>query len=95
MKGLIVCRTGMGSSLMLKIKAQKIIDKHGWDIDLEHDVLSGLNTYPGIDFVLTMKDLTAEVEASGFRAIGITDLMNSEEMEAALSQLISENNTSR
>lgn len=23
MKGLIVCRTGMGSSLMLKIKAQK------------------------------------------------------------------------
>ena len=29
MKGLIVCRTGMGSSLMLKIKAQKIIDKHG------------------------------------------------------------------
>lgn len=42
MKGLIVCRTGMGSSLMLKIKAQKVIDKHGWDIDLEHDVLSGL-----------------------------------------------------
>ena len=25
MKGLIVCRTGMGSSLMLKIKAQKRI----------------------------------------------------------------------
>lgn len=44
MKGLIVCRTGMGSSLMLKIKAQKVIDKHGWDIDLEHDVLSGLRT---------------------------------------------------
>ena len=45
MKGLIVCRTGMGSSLMLKIKAQKVIDKHGWDIDLEHDVLSGLRTW--------------------------------------------------
>lgn len=44
MKGLIVCRTGMGSSLMLKIKAQKIIDKHGWNIELEHDVLSGLRT---------------------------------------------------
>jgi PTS system ascorbate-specific IIB component len=36
MKGLIVCRTGMGSSLMLKIKAQKVIDKNGWDIELEH-----------------------------------------------------------
>ncbi len=95
MKGLIVCRTGMGSSLMLKIKAQKIIDKHGWDIELEHDVLSGLNTYRDIDFVLTMKDLTPEIEASGFRAIGITDLMNSEEMDAALSQLVSEKNNPR
>lgn len=76
MKGLIVCRTGMGSSLMLKIKAQKIIDKHGWNIELEHDVLSGLRTWRDIDFVITMRDLTDEVEAAGFRAVGITDLMN-------------------
>ncbi|MGF7446350.1 PTS sugar transporter subunit IIB, partial [Klebsiella michiganensis] len=62
MKGLIVCRTGMGSSLMLKIKAQKIIDKHGWNIELEHDVLSGLRTWRDIDFVITMRDLTDEVE---------------------------------
>jgi ascorbate PTS system EIIB component len=88
MKGLIVCRTGMGSSLMLKIKAQKVIDKHGWDIELEHDVLSGLRTWQGIDFVLTMRDLTDEVQAAGFRAIGITDLMNSEEMESALSGVV-------
>ena len=58
MKGLIVCRTGMGSSLMLKIKAQKIIDKHGWNIELERDVLSGLRTWRDIDFVITMRDLT-------------------------------------
>jgi PTS system ascorbate-specific IIB component len=57
----------MGSSLMLKIKAQKIIDKHGWDIELEHDVLSGLRTWRDIDFVITMRDLTDEVEAAGFK----------------------------
>lgn len=91
MKGLIVCRTGMGSSLMLKIKAQKVIDKHGWDIDLEHDVLSGLRTWQNIDFVITMSDLTDEVEAAGFRAIGITDLMNSEEMESALTSVAQNN----
>lgn len=91
MKGLIVCRTGMGSSLMLKIKAQKIIDKHGWDIELEHDVLPGLATWQGIDFVITMRDLTDEIEAAGFRAIGITDLMNSEEMETALTSVIQGN----
>ena len=91
MKGLIVGRTGMGSSLMLKIKAQKVIDKHGWDIDLEHDVLSGLRTWQNIDFVITMSDLTDEVEAAGFRAIGITDLMNSEEMESALTSVVQNN----
>ena len=91
MKGLIVCRTGMGSSLMLRIKAQKVIDKHGWDIDLEHDVLSGLRTWQNIDFVITMSDLTDEVEAAGFRAIGITDLMNSEEMESALTSVVQNN----
>ncbi|MBJ9238986.1 MULTISPECIES: PTS sugar transporter subunit IIB [Citrobacter] len=91
MKGLIVCRTGMGSSLMLKIKAQKVIDKHGWEIDLEHDVLSGLRTWQNIDFVITMSDLTDEVEAAGFRAIGITDLMNSEEMESALTSVVQNN----
>ncbi len=91
MKGLIVCRTGMGSSLMLKIKAQKIIDKHGWDIELEHDVLSGLRTWRDIDFVITMRDLTDEVEAAGFIAVGITDLMNSEEMESALTDIVQSN----
>lgn len=91
MKGLIVCRTGMGSSLMLKIKAQKIIDKHGWDVELEHDVLSGLATWQGIDFVITMRDLSGEVEAAGFTAIGITDLMNSEEMESALTHIVQGN----
>lgn len=91
MKGLIVCRTGMGSSLMLKIKAQKIIDKHGWDIELEHDVLSGLRTWRDIDFVITMRDLTDEVEAAGFRAVGITDLMSSEEMESALTDIVQSN----
>lgn len=91
MKGLIVCRTGMGSSLMLKIKAQKIIDKHGWNIELEHDVLSGLRTWRDIDFVITMRDLTDEVEAAGFRAVGITDLMNNEEMESALTDIVQSN----
>ncbi len=94
MKGLIVCRTGMGSSMMLKIKAQRVIDKHGWDIELEHDVLSGLNGYRDIDFVITMKDLSSEVEAAGFRALGVTDLMNGDEMEALLSQVVEEHQKS-
>ncbi len=59
--------------------------------NLEHDVLSGLRTWQNIDFVITMSDLTDEVEAAGFRAIGITDLMNSEEMESALTSVVQNN----
>jgi PTS system ascorbate-specific IIB component len=38
-----------------------------------------------------MRDLTDEIEAAGFRSIGITDLMNSEEMETALTSVIQGN----
>lgn len=41
--------------------------------------------------MITMSDLTDEVEAAGFRAIGITDLMNSEEMESALTSVVQNN----
>lgn len=74
--------------MMLKIQAQKVIDQHGWDIELEHDVLSSLNSWRDIDFVLTMQDLTAEIQAAGFHAVGITDLMNKDEMTAALADAI-------
>lgn len=90
MKGLIVCRTGMGSSMMLKIKAQKIIDKNKWNIELEHDVLSSLGSYRGIDFVLTMNDLTQEISDMGFKAYGVKDLMDSVEMENILRLIMDE-----
>lgn len=38
-----------------------------------------------------MRDLTDEVEAAGFRAVGITDLMNNEEMESALTDIVQSN----
>ena len=41
-----------------------------------------------------MRDLTDEVEAAGFRAVGITDLMNSEEMESALTDIVQKQLTS-
>uniref|UniRef100_UPI002012E47C PTS ascorbate transporter subunit IIB n=1 Tax=Raoultella ornithinolytica TaxID=54291 RepID=UPI002012E47C len=68
-----------------------IIDKHGCDIELEQDVLYGLRTCRDIYFDITMRDLTEEVEDAGFNAIGITDLMNSEEMESALIRVIQHN----
>lgn len=36
-KCLIMCRTGMGSSMMLKIKVDKLIDKNGYPMDVTHE----------------------------------------------------------
>ena len=33
-KGLVMCRTGMGSSLMLKIKLEKIIQENNFPLEL-------------------------------------------------------------
>lgn len=41
-KGLVMCRTGMGSSMMLCIKLNKIIAKNNFPLELEHDVFSGI-----------------------------------------------------
>ena len=63
-KGLVMCRTGMGSSLMLKIKLEKIIQENNFPLELEHDVLSGfMGHHP--DVIITMSDLVDEFKDSG------------------------------
>ena len=36
-RGLIVCRTGMGSSMMLRIKVDQVIRENGYQLELVHD----------------------------------------------------------
>ena len=42
---LIMCRTGMGSSLMLKIKVDKLIMKNNFPLDVTHDAFSGFRFF--------------------------------------------------
>ena len=61
MKGLIVCRTGMGSSLMLKIKAQKIIDKKEKLLSNIEDIVNRGN-YKAVTNLTTPHETTREVD---------------------------------
>ena len=82
-KGLVMCRTGMGSSLMLKIKLEKIIEENHFPLELEHDVLSGfLGHHP--DVIITMSDLVDEFKDSGCYVIGIKDIMDVDYMTQEL-----------
>lgn len=89
-RGLVVCRTGMGSSMMLRIKLEQVISENNLDIDLEHDVLSAITNYD-VDFVVTMNDLVDQVKDDVKTVIGIEDLMNKEELKAKLFDYLNKN----
>ncbi len=89
-RGLVVCRTGMGSSMMLRIKMDQVISENHLDIDLEHDVLSAISNYD-VDFVVTMNDLVDQVKDEAKAVIGIEDLMNKEELKQKLIKFLEEN----
>lgn len=89
-KGLVVCRTGMGSSMMLRIKLEQVISENNLDIDLEHDVLSAINNYD-VDFVVTMSDLADQIRNETKSVIGIEDLMNKDELKEKLLEYLNKN----
>ena len=90
-KGLVMCRTGMGSSLMLKIKLERIIQQNNFPLELEHDVLSGaLGHQP--DVIITMSDLVDEFKDSGCYVIGIKDIMDVDYMTQELKKFFEQSN---
>lgn len=89
-KGLVVCRTGMGSSMMLRIKLEQVISENKFPIEMEHDVLSALNNYD-VDFVVTMNDLVDQIISEVKYVIGIEDLMNKQEIKEKLEKYLGMN----
>ncbi len=83
-KALVMCRTGMGSSMMLKISAEEVIERNGWPMDVEHDALSGYMGQTNVDVIITMSDLTDEFEGSPAYVIGVDDIMDTDALEREL-----------
>ena len=52
-KALIACRTGMGSSMMLKIKVDQVIRANKFPIELIHGTLSDVKSFEG-DLLITV-----------------------------------------
>lgn len=89
-KGLVMCRTGMGSSMMLCIKLNKIISKNNLPIELTHDVFSGASGY-NADVIIVMNDLVDELKGTDSYVIGIKDITDTEYMENELKKFLNEN----
>ena len=89
-RGLVVCRTGMGSSMMLRIKLEQVIGENKFPLEFEHDVLSAISNYD-VDCVITMMDLVEQIKDEAKYVIGINDLMNKVEMKEKIEKFFEEN----
>ena len=89
-RGLVVCKTGMGSSMMLRIKLEQVIGENKFPLELEHDVLSAISNYD-VDCVITMMDLVEQIKDEAKYVIGINDLMNKVEMKEKIEKFFEEN----
>ncbi|MGI6424225.1 MAG: PTS sugar transporter subunit IIB [Tepidanaerobacteraceae bacterium] len=87
-RGLVVCRTGMGSSMMLRIKLEQVISENKYPMELEHDVLSAVSNY-NVDFIVTMADLVDQLgDDIKCEVIGIENIMNKAEIKEKLEKYI-------
>lgn len=87
---LIMCRTGMGSSMMLKIKVDKLIGKNGYPMDVTHDAFSGFAGQQNVDVIITMEDLMEEFKNSKAYVIGVKDIMDVAYLESELNRYFEE-----
>lgn len=88
-KALVACRAGMGSSLMLKIKVQEVINENGWDLELEHSNLDGVVGFNG-DLIITLSDVAQELQSRNLpqKVIGINNIIDKNEIKEKIEPLI-------
>ncbi|WP_337371444.1 PTS sugar transporter subunit IIB [Parolsenella catena] len=82
---LVVCRAGVGSSMLLQTKIQQICAKRGYRINVEHGKLEDLIGYDG-DVIITMSDLAPEIEGKFPNVISIFDITNDEEISQKMGE---------
>jgi len=92
-KALVMCRTGMGSSMMIKIKVDKLVRKNQYPLDVAHDAFSGYSGQQNIDLIITMDDLVEEFKNSTAYVIGIKDIMDVEYLESELNAYFAKENS--
>ena len=76
-KALVMCRTGMGSSMILVTKLRNIIKDNNFPLSIEHDIATGSFGH-NADVIITMADLIDDFKDSGAYVIGVKDIMDVE-----------------
>mgnify|MGYP003588938464 FL=1 len=88
-KGLVACRPGVGSSLMLKIKLNQVISENKLPIKIEHGSLDAVSGFNG-QLLITLSDVADELAAKKLpqTIIGIDNIMDKAEILKKLTAFI-------
>lgn len=87
-KALVCCRAGMGSSMLLKIKADPGLSMRIASRSMtEHGNLDSIVGFTG-DLVITMDDLAGELKDKVPYALGIRNIVDKAEMKAKLEEFL-------
>ena len=84
---LVCCTAGMGASMLLKSKADQVINENNLPIVTEHGNLDSLIVFNG-DLIITMEDLTEELKELVPYAVGVRNIMNKTEILEKLKEFL-------
>lgn len=90
-KGLVACRAGVGSSLMLKIKLNQVISENNLPIKIEHGSLDTVSGFNGA-LIITLSDVAEELLGKKLpqKIIGIDNIMDKKEILTKLNAFLEE-----
>ena len=80
---LVACRTGMGSSMLLKIKVDQVVKENNYPISVVHSNLDAIEERKW-DFIVTMADITDDVKNKVQYCVSIHNLMDKVEIKKGI-----------
>lgn len=86
-KALVACKAGMGSSMMLKIKADQVIKEDELPIVTQHGSLDSIADFKG-DLILTQSDFADRVDTHGVYVASVDNILDKDEIKAVLEDFI-------
>jgi len=86
MKIVAVCGMGIGTSVLLKMNAEKVLRELGVDADVEAaDITTARGAASGAEIILTSEELTHEIGEVSAKVIVIDNFFDQSEINTKLS----------
>jgi PTS system ascorbate-specific IIB component len=87
MKVLVACGAGMGSSQLIKLKAQKVLKELGIDNDITHTSIEEARSMAKSYDLVIVNERFVDTLPAGSKAIGLKNLLDEKELKEKLAAI--------